>query len=780
MTAAGRWIIGAWLALVAACVVTISRTDFNTDMSAFLPRTPTPQQKILVEQLREGVVSRLILIGLNGAEPPELARISKSMAAQLRQDSQLASVNNGERAAQQRDFEFLWQNRYLLSPAVTKEHFSAAGLRDSLLSYVDLLGSPMGALAQRVLPADPSGELLALLDQIEGQAKPEMREGVWFSKDGQRAVLLVQTKAMGSDLDAQERAMNAIRTAFDAAVKAAANPAAGVTQLHMTGPGVFSVQSRENIRGDATLFSLIATVLISAMLLLIYRSPRALVLGLLPVASGALAGVAAVSLGFGSVHGVTLGFGVTLIGEGVDYAIYLFTQIAPGETPKTTLQRIWPTLRLGVLTSICGFSAMLFSGFTGLAQLGLFSIAGLIVAVTVTRWVLPELLPPGFFVKSAPKLSGRLMALVHLAPRARAGLIFGVVALFLLLVLQRDALWNDNLASISPVPKAEQIVDEQLRRDMGAPDVRYMLVASAGDQEAALEISEALSAKLHDLVQHQVLAGFEAPSEALPSRRAQAARQAALPDAALLRANLSQALHGLPFRSGLFEPFLQDVAAAKRQALIQRADLQGSSMELKLNSLLLKREASWAAMLPLRGVSNVDALSRELQLGAGSPVVLLDMKQESERMFRDYRHEATNHALLGAAAIVLLLLFSLRSLRRVIDVVLPLIAAVLVVTAGLVWSGHPLTIFHLIGLLLVVAVGSNYSLFFDRQEASDKGRERTIASLVFANISTVIGFGLLSFSRAPVLNALGSTVALGAVLSLVFSAIWIGVGRQRR
>ena len=112
--------------------------------------------------------------------------------------------------------------------------------------------------------------------------------------------------------------------------------------------------------------------------------------------SGALAGIAAVSLGFGSVHGITLGFGVTLIGEGVDYAIYLFTQIEQNGTPQSTLQRIWPTLRLGVLTSICGFSAMLFSGFTGLAQLGLFSIAGLVVAVSTTRWVLPQLLPAGF------------------------------------------------------------------------------------------------------------------------------------------------------------------------------------------------------------------------------------------------------------------------------------------------------------------------------------------------------------------------------------------------
>jgi predicted exporter len=90
-----------------------------------------------------------------------------------------------------------------------------------------------------------------------------------------------------------------------------------------------------------------------------------------------------------------------------------------------------------------------------------------------------------------------------------------------------------------------------------------------------------------------------------------------------------------------------------------------------------------------------------------------------------------------------------------------------------VWSGHALTLFHLIGLLLVVAIGSNYSLFFDRQDASHQERERTMASLLFANISTVIGFGLLAFSQAPVLNAIGSTVALGAVLSLVFSAILI-------
>jgi predicted exporter len=75
--------------------------------------------------------------------------------------------------------------------------------------------------------------------------------------------------------------------------------------------------------------------------------------------------------------------------------------------------------------------------------------------------------------------------------------------------------------------------------------------------------------------------------------------------------------------------------------------------------------------------------------------------------------------------------------------------------------------------LLVVAVGSNYSLFFDRQTPDSHDRERTIVSVLFANVATVIGFGLLSFSQVPILHAIGSTVGLGAVLSLVFAAIFI-------
>ena len=46
-----------------------------------------------------------------------------------------------------------------------------------------------------------------------------------------------------------------------------------------------------------------------------------------------------------------------------------------------------------------------------------------------------------------------------------------------------------------------------------------------------------------------------------------------------------------------------------------------------------------------------------------------------------------------------------------------------------------------------------------------------MVSLLFANLSTMIGFGLLAFSKVPVLHAIGLTVGIGAILALAFSAI---------
>ena len=128
----GRLAIALWLTAVLACLVIIARSHFTADLSAFLPRTPTPEQQMLVDQLRDGLASRLILVGIEGGDEAARATISLHMAKQLRPQPAFASVANGEETASERDRTYLFEHRYLLSPAVTPERFRSRS--DSTMS----------------------------------------------------------------------------------------------------------------------------------------------------------------------------------------------------------------------------------------------------------------------------------------------------------------------------------------------------------------------------------------------------------------------------------------------------------------------------------------------------------------------------------------------------------------------------------------------------------------------------------------------------------------------
>jgi len=772
VTASGRAAVALWLAFVAVCVFFVSRAEYSADLSAFLPSSPTAAQQVLVDQLRDGAVARIVLIGIEGADEPALAAVSGRLLENLRRNPGFAQVQNGSLDLLAAEAEFLIRHRYLLSPAVTAERFTVEGLRLALERQLDRLASPLSLLTTRMLQRDPTGELFEIIDAFGEHAGPDRRHGVWFGRDGQRALLFAQTGAPGFDIDAQASSLDVIQAEFE---RARDVPGAQSTRLLLAGPGVFAVQTRAAIKRDALRVSTIAAVLIGLLLLIALRSPRVLGLTLLPVATGAAAGVAAVSLVFGSVHGVTLGFGATLLGEAIDYAIYFFTaggrDLALGRGPHG----LWPTLRLGMFTSLAGFAALLLSGFPGLAQIGLFSACGLAVALLVTRWVLPQLSPAGYEARIDASFGRALdRVLVH-APRWRLA-AHALLALSAGWLIGGGVPWSDELSTLSPVPPAHQRLDQEIREDLGAPDVRHMIVASGNSRQRALERAEEVARRLSPLVDGGIVSGFDSPAIYLPSEVTQRARLNALPGQAQLRSNLAKALAGLPYRSGTFEPFLLEVPAHKRAPLMSRQDFEGDFLAIKFDSLMIEHEGRWQALLPLRGVQDVVAIERALA-DAVPEVMLLDLKAEADSLYREYRRQVLAYSLLGACAIATLLVAALRSLRRAWDVLAPLAAAVLASCALLVLFGQQLTIFHLVAMLLVVGVGSNYTLFFDRALQTGESPQRTAVSLLLCTVSTVIGFGTIGFAQTPVLSAIGTTVAIGALLSLVFGAL-LASGRK--
>jgi len=767
-----------WAVLAALALWIVARARYSADLSAFLPQAPTATQRLLVEQLRQGVASRLIIAAIEGADTPTCARLSRSLAARLRADPEFLAVENGDAAAARRDEAFLFAHRYLLSRTVTPQRFSVAGLKEAIGNTIDLLTSPAGVLVKSLVPSDPTGEMLTLLDQLGRNQPPRTQDGVWVSKDGKRALLLVRTRAAGSDTDGQQHAVEALQAAFAAAL--AARPAPGA-RLVMSGPGVFAVKARASIKSEVMRLSIVSSVLIVALLLLVYRSLPALLLGLVPVASGALAGIAAVALGFGVVQGVTLGFGVTLIGEGVDYSIYLFIQS----------QSAWPTIRLGMLTSICGFAVLVASSFPGLAQLGLYSLMGVLAAGLVARFVLPALLPRNFRIRDLTPIGRRAARVLERASAGRAVVVLIAVGAVGVIGIYRGRLWSHDLSALSPVPVAAQNLDAQLRADLGAPDVRYLLVISAPSEQSALQGAEQVGAELDGLVGRHVISGYQSPAQYLPSLAVQRRRQESLPPPAVLRARLTQALSDLPLRADRLGPFLHDVEIARTAPPLTASAIDGTSFAAVADSLLVSDEDGWRALVPLEGAVShgrtldidIGQIRRAVSVGAPDEVTVLDLKNQVDALYSTYLAGAVRLSLVGFVAIVILLLVALRRPTRALQVVLPLALAVLTVTACLRLFGAPLTLLHVVGMLLIVAVGSNYALFFDRRSrdgaagagsaghGGDVPRELTLASLLVANAATVVAFGVLALSAVPVLHDLGETVAPGALLALIYAAL---------
>jgi predicted exporter len=299
-----------------------------------------------------------------------------------------------------------------------------------------------------------------------------------------------------------------------------------------------------------------------------------------------------------------------------------------------------------------------------------------------------------------------------------------------------------------------------------------MVVVTGADAETVLQRSEMAAQQLQDLIEENVLSGFDGAVRYLPSQRTQRVRQAALPNLKQLQKNLREAAAGLPFKAGLFEPFLEAIENAHRQPPLQPQDLAETALGARVTSLLFQSNGHWIALLPLVGVQNGSRLEAVFpELATQDGLFYLNLKTATERLVADFRNAALIRLGGGAILITAVLWFGLGSLRRMLAVLLPVLLAVVLDLAMLLGFGQRLNLFHLVSLLLVVGIGIDYSLFFSRPDINLAIRQRTLRAVLLCSSSTLAVFGMLALSELPVLAAIGQTASIGVLASLLMALV---------
>lgn len=758
-----------WLLCLLATIGWISRSiEVSHDLAAFLPDRDRPIEQLLLVKADRGAVSRTVLIGFAGSSLDQRLAASRGATEALGRLSGIEQVSNGPSGFDPNAFAPLYPYRYLLDD---QAGFDAASLRLALETRLKELRSPLGGTVKQTLAGDPTAGFRSLLiGWSRGQAPPTLEEGLWVTPDRERALALA---VIADDVGNLERDETIIPSIVETLDEVAATH--GV-ELQLAGRPMLVAEAQGSVRTSLIVGSIGAGLLVIFLLLWVYRSFGVLLLGILPLASGILAGLGAVLLLFGAVHGIALAFGMTLLGITIDYPLHLFSHGRARQTMTVTALHLQRPLILSALTTAFMFAIFGTGSAPGLGQLACFTSVGILVAALTLRFVVPSL-ADCFRIEPSPRLFQWLPA--SAARPVLTAVILLTIGAVALLIARQDHLFEGDIGVLNPLPASAKERDRGLRNDLGASDLRHLLLVSGDSADEVLRSAEWLTPDLEKARKAGEIRGYDTPARYLPSLEKQAERRAALPDGRTLEAALEEASAGLPFKAGLFMPFLEDVARSREDGLLDAATGQRLFAETplgaKLDQLMLELDQHWYGFLPVSGVADASMLAALADRSTN--VEHIDLKSFSEDMLKDFREEAFFLLAAGFGAVLILLFMFRYPPLGIARILLVLILSMILTTAMLSLIGERLTLLHVLAGLLVVGLGLDYTIFFTWPDADRDQRKRTRHALVTCLLSTVLVFGLLALSSIDLLRAIGLTVALGACTT--FAVAYVILSRHR-
>ncbi|MGH8442323.1 MAG: MMPL family transporter [Nevskiaceae bacterium] len=623
-----------------------------------------------------------------------------------------------------------------------------------LAAAADPLGLANGFLLQRLPPA--------------GNALP--RDGVLAlgGDDWQYVLLTAQLRGSSFAGGVQDRALAAIAQA-EAGARAATAP----RELRLLRAGLLfhSTAGRRQSEREIELISIVSLIGVVTLVLLTFGSPRPLLLTVTSLAVGTACGLTACLYAFGSLHLLTFVFGSTLIGVAVDYSNYFlhdaFDEPA-GWTGGRALHNTMRGILLGLSTSVLAYLALTLAPFPGLRQMAVFSATGLLGAAGCVLCLHPVLARPP---RNAQPPILRVVLEMYVGLRAlRRTRFAGIAALVLVAAGMLRLTAQDDIRLLQSSPANIVAEDGELRSLIGnPPDSRFFLVRGATAQDV-LEAEEALRPQLDAAVARGAVGSYLAVSRALPSLKAQReARELLARDVYGNSGVLAQMMRELGFDAAAIEQrqrAFREVPAAG----LEPARWFDSPAATVYRALWLPLPQGQASLVMLSGVRDVAALRAIQAPGA----VLVDKVAEVSDILSRYRSAAMRLLVLAYAGAALLLAWRY-GWRRSLPMIAGMIGAAAVTLGVFGWAGIPVNLFSVLALLLVLGIGIDYVIFL--QEGFGAGHGPLLAVMLSA-VTTLLSFGLLSFSNTPFMRSIGLTLLIGIGLAFVFALLGANIRRN--
>jgi predicted exporter len=767
-----------WIAGLGAIIAFVAtQLEVTHSITHFMPKGEDADLLALSTRMASSASARTAILSLSfaGAPAGHEAKLTEAASRFAHEIEGLPGVEAVISGLESDSFEALHavyfpRRHYLVSAYPERDVpalFTPEALEASASELRVGLAGPRAPMIAPVAAADPMSLFARTTARVRGDASELVpRSGALVTRDGTHAIVFVEGRFSPLDSDRERPLQRGITQAFETIAAEVDAPLV----LEQAGIGRIALATEATVRRDLQRTGTLSLLGVSGLFLLLFRSPRGLLLALLPALAGFATACALCILFIGRVHGATLAFGASLVGVAVDYSIHLINHHsllpAPGGT-AAVLRRLRPSLMLGAGTTIAGYAGFALTSFPGIREMGLFTIAGIAMALLVTLYGLPVFLrsdeSPSVLQRQVAATLGTWVA----ALRARRAVLVSLSALALLLAGGTTRLeWQDDPRLLTLQDPALLAEDARVRARASQLESGRFIVAMASEPETALLRNDEVWRRLQRLIAGGSLVGVQSLHDMVPSQALQQRNLAAFRAIDDLPARVDRAFSAHGFAPGAFAAFAQAVARPEASPL-RLEDLDGTPLARIRDSMWVDLEGRFAAITYLRGVRDVDAVAAAV---AGIPdVQLFDERALLEELYGSYRRKTGDLIAIGCICVLLLLWLRYRRWRPALAAFAPSILVIGAVLGIFGVIGAPMNLIGLASLLLILGIVVDYGIFIVDSADSVNHLGATMLSVLASCLTTLFVFGILASSSQPALRTIGMTTGFGVLLGFVLA-----------
>lgn len=617
--------------------------------------------------------------------------------------------------------------------------------------------SPGMPITEQLLKSDPlllfPRFAMGLSNQQTNQ-NIEMEDGFATIHEGSTASRFFTLELTQSpySIDYQEKTREWMKLTNEALIKLD-------VKAHWTGTLLFSSFGTQSAEKEISTIGLGSSIGVIFLVWFGFRSFRPMFTEFIAVTSGTLVAFVVTHWIFGEIHLMTLVFGASLVGVCVDFSFYFMALQSQhkGIDGFTILKPILPSLFMGLMTTLVAYIFLSFAPFPGFRQIAVFSIVGLSAA-----WITSILLLPRLKALNAQpaihtlRFIGQARNYVLNHKQVRFSLIFVILvgSLSSLMFIKS----NDDIRNLQSMDQYLKSEDLYVREHFGQQQGNDYFVIHAETEQQVQQLEQQLIEKLRNLQSQGQLKGFQAIGQSVPSISEQ-------------KKNI-QSLQNIPENdlkayAESMQLNVNDIMAWQKQ-LSQQPLLDLNSFQQ--HPLAFLQPNAQERLVLVQGIGNLDAL-KKMQT---EQIKLLQPVSNLSELFKAHRIQA-QYLLVYALIALAIGLGVIYGLGSIIPLILPVSLALLSTFAVQVWLGVEINLFSIMGTFLIIGIGVDYAIFY--RHGHDHPQVVGMA-LFLCMMSTLLGFGLLSFSHTYAIHCFGLTVLFGVIFSFIFATIFTKADQQ--